>query len=311
MTTALLIALVSIVSTILLHFVFWRDDIEAEKFYKESYNEIEKGGYFLDKKILKPIVIVDSGKKVSKIRVFFKKTFHKLFSKGKVQVICVFGMEKEEERKKFMIQQALASEWEIIRVLDIDFIETAVNYFAFLYASNNKKVDDKTLYLLRKDFESSPYRECITKLDDTDFSESIVINPPPKKKPLLREIIMPMVLDQNNKFKGKPVQKIEEVKLMFMRLCEGMYGTICGVLFIGNMLSSEYLNLLSDNKDKFKCFLLCAIGHNIPKLEYIFIKLGKNQLLERQFDNVSIIGKLFYKNKKDVDYKRVFIECLG
>ncbi len=98
---------------------------------------------------------------------------------------------------------------------------------------------------------------------------------------------------------------------MFMRLCEDMHRTICGVLFIGYMLSSEYLNLLSDNKDKFKCFLLCATGHHIPKLEYIFIKLGRNQLLERQFDHVSIIGKFFYKNKKDVDYRRVFIECKG
>lgn len=309
MITALLIALIPIASAFLLHFVFWRNDIEAEKFYKESYDDIEKGGYFLDKKISKPMVIVDSGKKISKIRVFFKKTFYRFFSKGKVQVICVFGMEKEEERKKFMIQQAFASEWETISVLDIDFIETAVNYFAFLYASDKKKIDDKTRYLLRKDFESSPYRECITKLDDTDFSESIVINPPPKKKPLLREIIMPMVLDQNNQFKGKPVQKVEEAKLMFMRLCNCMHKTICGVLFIGNMLSSEYLSLLLENKDKYESFLLCAARHNIPKLEYIFIKLKKNQLLERQFTSVSIIGKFFYKNKKDVDYKRVFIEC--
>jgi len=309
MLIGLIIALIPVIGAFLLHFIFWRDDIKSEKFYRDSYREIEKGGYFIDKKISKPIVIVDSGKRVSKIRTFMKKTFYSLFSSEKVQVICVFGMETDEERKKFMIQQAFTSEWELINVLDIDFIESAINYFSFLFASNNKSVDDKTRYLLRKDFESSPYRECIIKLDDKDFSESVVINPPPRKKPLLRELIMPMVLDQNDQLKDKPVQKIEETKSVFMRICSNMYKTTCGVLFIGDMVSSEYLSLLSDNMSKFKRFLLCATGQNIPKLEYIFIKMRYDLLSERQFTHVSIVGRFLYKNIQDVEYKRLFIEC--
>lgn len=309
MQLTIILTVLPIAAALILHFIFWQDDVRAEKYYKESFQNIKESGYFQKSKRVRPIVIVDSGNKISKIRVFFRKLLAKIFSRGKVQILCVFGKDSEEERNSFIIQQAFASEWELIEILDITFIESAINYFAYKFATEKRKFDNKTVYLLRKDFESSKYKDCITKLDDLDFSEKVVVNPPPQKKPLLRELIMPMVLDQNDRINDMSFQQKEEMKSLFMKICESMHMTTCGILFIGGMLSNEYIGLLSENAADFKSFLLCATGNKTGQLEYIIMKIN-DWVQNNRYVRHSISGNFQYKDIENCEYRRVFVEIL-
>lgn len=304
-----IVAIVGFLGLVLFRSLIWKDDSQLEKYFNKTYEEIIKEGYFLNKEILKPIVIVGTDKITSKIRVFFKKNFKRLFKKERPQTILVFGKDKEEEREAYIIQQAFALEWRLIDIFDIEFIESAINYFSYKFGSRKRKIKRETFYILRRDYESSHYRECLTKLDDTDFSEDIVINPPPRKKPLLRELIMPMVLDQNNQAKELSLQRKEELKSLFMRICDRMHRARCGVLFIGNLNRSEYLDLISQDERDFLCFLLCAVGLNIAKLDLLSNIMQESYLSSRQYSSHLLEGRFIYKDAGEMDYKRLFIEC--
>lgn len=302
-------ALIGFLSLVLLRSLIWKDDVQLEKYFNKTYEEIKKEGYFLNKKISKPIVIIGTDKVTSKIRTFFKKSFKRLFTKEIPQVILVFGKDREEEREAYIIQQAFALEWQLIDILDIEFIESAINYFSYKFGSRKRNIKHETFYILRKDYESSAYRECLIKLDDIDFSKRIVINPPPRKKPLLRELIMPMVLDQNNQAKEVSLQRKEELKVLFMKICDRMHKTKCGVLFIGYLNKGEYMDLISHDEREFFCFLLCATGLNIPKLNSLFALMEESYLSNRQYSYNMLEGRLLYKNMGEGDYKRLFIDC--
>lgn len=302
-------ALIGFLSLVLLRSLIWKDDAQLERYFNTTYDAILKEGYFLNKKISKPIVIIGTDKVTSKIRTFFKKNIKRLFTKETPQVILVFGKDREEEREAYIIQQAFALEWQLIDILDIEFIESAINYFSYKFGSEKRNVKRKTFYLLRKDYESSAYRECLTKLDDTDFSERIVINPPPRKKPLLRELVMPMVLDQNSHAKEFSLQKKEELKSLFMKICDKMHRTKCGILFIGELNRGEYMELISHEERDFFCFLLCAVGLNIPKLNSLFTLMAGSYLSSRQYSSHILEGRFLYKNMGEKDYKRLFIDC--
>lgn len=302
-------ALIGFLSLVLLRSLIWKDDSCLEKYFSKTYEEIKKEGYFLNKEISKPIVIVGTDKLTSKIRVFFKKNIKRLFTKESPQIILVFGKDKEEEREAYIIQQAFALEWQLIDILDIEFIESAINYFAYKFGSKKRNIKRETFYILRKEYESSAYRDCLAKLDDTDFSEEIVINPPPRKKNLLKEIIMPMVLDQNNQAKEISLQKKEEMKSLFMRICDRMHRKKCGVLFIGYVSRGDYMNLISQDEREFLCYLLCAAGFNMPKLDSLFNLMKESYLSNRQYCSNLLEGRFSYKDKGEMDYKRLFIEC--
>jgi hypothetical protein len=289
----------------------WKDDARFEKYFKDSYKEMAIEGCFIIKKRSIPVIIVGTEKIRSKIRVFLKKTISKLRTREEPLIIYIFGKEEEEEKKAYIIQQAFASEWRLIEILDVDFIESAINYFAYKFVANKKKIDDKTKYLIRKDYENSKYRECVAKLDDIDFSEQIVINPPPQKKPLLRELIMPMLLDQNGQSKSYSFQKKEEIKSLFMKICDSMYAIKCGILFVGDKSAGEYLNLLLSSTTAPKCYLLCAIGANIIKLDYLFERMKEPLLSRRRYNYNALSGTFASTQHAENNYKRLFIECLA
>lgn len=260
--------------------IFWGHDAELESYYKETVVKgISKPGY-LPKSIVEipEEIIVDSHRSHSPIRTYLKKQIAKLLGKEVPPVILVFENYSEEEQKAFLIEKAFSSSVEST-LLDLAFLETLVHYLAYKYASENSDIDQRVERVLRRYFEGSKYRDCILKLDSFDYSATIVLNPPPIKKPLLTNVVLPMVREKEKNLIALTARlpEIEEWKSVFMEIIDDLCSKKCGVLFVGIKTKVEYTEMLIEVIEDCSSLIVSARGSHIQDMTQV---IGSCCLLE-------------------------------
>lgn len=260
--------------------VLWGQDASLEKYYRETIvKRIIKPGYLPEPIVKVPKeIIVDSRQKFSPLRTYLKKRVAQLLGKEVPPVILIFGEYSEEEKKAFLIEKAFASSVES-RLLDLDFLESLIHYLAHKYVHENEEIDEKVKTVLRKNFENSKYRDCLVKLDSLDFSAKIVLNPPPVKRPLLTNVVLPMVKEKEKSllYTKAGVPEIERWKSTFMNIVNNICLENCAVLFIGVREDIEYLDMMEEGLLNFDFSIVSARG---PYIDTMLRIIQARRLLE-------------------------------
>lgn len=247
----------------------WGQDAELEKYYRDTVvKTITKPSYLPKALVEAPEeIIVDSGQTISPIRTYLKRKLAWVRFKEDTPVILVFGHHSEEERKAFLIEKAFSSSVES-QLLDLDFTESLIHYLAYRCVYENEEVEEKVKAIIRKYFETSKYRDCLVQLDSLDFSEHIVLNPPPVKRPLLTNVVLPMVREKEKRVlqTGAMILEMERWKSLFMNIIDCMCSGNCAVLFIGVRGDLEYANMFENGIKDFTHVIVSARGPHITKM---------------------------------------------
>jgi hypothetical protein len=252
----IIIAICTLASFILGFFVYlllWGRDTRLEKYFYKAKDDLINLKYLPElEEVKRTIIIVDSGASISPIRTSLKKLWATVTGKHIGSVIFVFNKYTEDEQEAYLIQQAIGINFRNIELFDADFIETMINYYSYRFASQ-QKTEQNVTYILRRDFENTKYRDWLPFLDDVKFSSSVVINPPPQEKPIMFNILLPMVQEKNCELttSGATILEKEHFKRIFMQLAESIFKRECGVLFIGELTGEEYFKLMVDGKNRF------------------------------------------------------------
>lgn len=312
---ALIISLVTIFVFIIIFFLFiflWSEDSRLEKHYKLTVENIRKTESISKIGItLKTHIIVDSGHKYSRLRTVIKKIKSRIQGYGILDTVLIFNMNSTEQ-KAFLILEAIKGSLFHIELLDAVFTEDLSKYHAFRYASETESVNNEVKFILRKNFEESPNRGCITKLMDPKYSEEVVLNPPPTSKGLLEEIVLPTVIEWAKQLKdiNAPHVTKERFKSLFMDFIEGLCNRTWGILFIGLLHTNEYLDLFSSNIHKCsKGVLLAARGSYIPILLELWDQLCSvsQERWGTNFHAIDIVFQSTYPPVKNILCYRKFV----
>ncbi len=288
----------------------WKDNSKLEKRFSKFYKDLRLSQEFFpyeNKKKL--LVIIETEGKYEKIRTFVKKAFFRIKGIKKLQVIYIFHKDTFEEKEATLIYRLIADEWNRIEILDMKFLEAMINYFAYKYAHDKRSINERVKLLLRKEFESCLFREYITKLDNPDYEDEVVINIPPKKKPLLQDIILPLALDQNKNIGKMSFAEKESIKAKLMKIIIEVCRRECGILFIGNLPVMDYCNLLRSNFYKYRYFLLSARGKKTFVLENMFENFKK--IMPGRTRNESTFEGTYHSRqvaRKNINYKYALIK---
>lgn len=254
----------------------WGQDASLEKYYRETIVKVLTERAYLPEPIseIPREIIVDSRQTFSPLRTYLKKRIARLMGKEVPPVILIFGEYSEEERKAFLIEKAFASSVES-RLLDLDFLESLIHYLAYKYVFESEEIDEKVKTVLRKSFEGSKYRDCLVRLDSLDFSAKVVLNPPPVKRPLLTNVILPMIREKEKSLLETKamISEIEKWKSLFMTLINNICSENCGVLFIGVRPELEYLDMMENGLRDYNFLIISARGTYIDTMLRI-IKTG-------------------------------------
>jgi len=302
----LLIAVFTLLSFFLafiLYSILWGRDSQLEKYFDKAKSELTDLGYIPKTVGVKHTsVIVDSGTYISPIRTFIKKAMSWIFGKGKGSVIWVFNKPTEADQKAFLIQQAVAINFRNISLLDADLIETMINYYAFKFAQQKKGINEEIVYTLRRDFENTKFRKWLPFFDDVQSSISVVVNPPPEEKPIVFNVLLPMIRAKNLELilSRAAILKIEQNKSFFMQLTEKIYNKECGILFVGELPTEAYFKMILEHKNKFSYFILAARGTLIDRLTNLCNKIMKRckSELNSDLDFTTINGKWDFGDHK-------------
>jgi len=247
----------------------WGQDDELEKYYRDTVvKTIKKPDYLPEALVEVPEeIIVDSGQRISPIRTYLKRKLAWLRYKEDTPVILVFGNYSEEERKAFLIEKAFSSSVES-QLLDLDFLESLIHYLAYRCVYENEEIEEKVRVIIRKYFERSKYRDCLVRLDSLDFSQKVVLNPPPVKRPLLTNVILPMVREKEKLLlhTGAIIPEMERWKSLFMNLVDCVCSEKCAVLFIGIREDLEYLDMFENAIKDLTHVIVSARGPYITKM---------------------------------------------
>lgn len=273
------IAIASFFVGLILFFVFWSEDSHLEKYYKQTVESMQVSSSFFKTNIpFKTDIIIDSGHKYSKIRVVVRKVITKLRGYGVLDTIIIFN-ENSNEQRALLILEAIKSALFNIELLDANFIEDLMKYHAHRYASQSGTINKEVKFILRKKYEKTKYRDCINKLMDPNYSSQVVLNPPPEKRPLLEDIILPSVTLWGNALsdiKADHAEK-ERFKSLFMDFSIGLSDKTWGILFIGLLSIDEYFSLFDSQIANFdKGVLLAARGSHTAKLLTLWEKIRTN-----------------------------------
>ena len=247
----------------------WGQDANLEKYYRDTVvKTITKPGYLPEPIVKIPDeIIVDSRQKFSPLRIYLKRRLAQILGKEVPPVILVFGKYSDEERKAFLIEKAFASSVES-RLLDLDFLESLIQYLAYRCVYENEEIEETVRTIVRNHFENSKYRDCLVQLDSRDFSEKIVLNPPPVKKPLLTNVILPMIKEKEKSLlqTNAIIPEMEKWKSLFMNIINNMCSKNCAVLFIGVKPDLEYVDMFENGIRTFKNIIVSARGPYIETM---------------------------------------------
>lgn len=265
----LIAAILTIIAFLLGFFtavIKWGEDATLERYYRETVvKTLAKPGYLPKPVIEVPKqIIVDSRHTFSPLRTYLKKRMAQLLGKEVPPVILIFGEYSEEEKRAFLIEKAFTSSIES-RLLDLEFLESLIHYLAHKYVQGYAEIDEKVKAVLRRNFENSKYRDCLVRLDSLDFSAKVVLNPPPVKRPLLTNVILPMLNEKEKHLleTRATVPEIEQWKSFFMQIIDNMCSETCGVLFIGVRPGLDYVDMLTEGLISFNFVIVSARGTHI------------------------------------------------
>lgn len=294
--------LASFILGFLVYLLLWGRDTRLEKYFYKAKNDLINLKYLPElEEVKRTIIIVDSGASISPIRTFLKKLWAKVTGKHIGSVIFVFNKYTEEEQKAYLIQQAIGINFRNIELFDADFIETMINYYSYRFASQ-QKTEQNVSYILRRDFENTKYRDWLPFLDDVKFSSSVVINPPPLEKPIMFNLLLPMVQEKSAELKinKAPILEKEQFKKIFMQLAESLYRRECGILFVGDLTAEEYFKMIAEGEGEFTCFIIAARGSLIDKLENLRNKIAERceSQMKKKFEIITIRGKWEFEDRK-------------
>lgn len=294
--------LASFILGFLVYLLLWGRDTKLEKYFYKAKDELINLKYLPElEEVKRTIIIVDSGAGISPVRTFLKKIWATITGKHIGSVIFVFNKHTEEEQKAYLIQQAIGVNFRSIELLDADFIETMINYYSYKFATQ-QKIEQNVSYILRRDFENTKFRDWLPFLDDVKFSGSVVINPPPLEKPVMFNLLLPMVQEKSAELitNRAPILEKEQSKKTFMQLAESLYRRECGILFVGDLTTEDYFKMMVENKDRFSCFVVAARGSLIDKLENLRNKISERckSQMNKQFELITVRGKWEFEDGK-------------
>ncbi len=279
-----------------------------EKYYKKSIRDgLKRFDYFsIFGKDTPSEIVVESPQKFSTIRALVKKFILGVLFKRKIQHIFVFQKKTPEEQKAFVIQKAFESVTQI-DLLDMKFLESLIYYLAYKYAYDFGNIEQPVKNILRRDFESCPYRELINKLDSLEFGAKIVLNPPPQEKSLLTNVLLPMVVEWEKSIiaerkKEAKREEIEKYKSFAMKMIQEIGDEKYAVVFIGLSDISKYIQMVRDCIDRTDGFIIAARGNYILKASAMITRLfdfcqGKNL----QISAYPILGKWEQRRRNPID----------
>jgi len=247
----------------------WGQDANLEKYYRDTVvKTVTKPAYLPEAIVEIPNeIIVDSREKFSPLRTYLKRRLAQILGKEVPPVILIFGQYSDEERKAFLIEKAFASSVES-RLLDLDFLESLIHYLAYKCVHESEEIEEEVRTIVRKYFENSKYRDCLVRLDSVDFSEKVVLNPPPVKRPLLTNVILPMVREKEKSLlqTNALIPEMEKWKSLFMNLVNSMCSEKCAVLFIGVRPDLEYVDMLENGLARGAHLIISARGPYIETM---------------------------------------------
>lgn len=266
--------------------ILWGEDSALEKYYKKSLNTAKVEKEYLSKlgRTVPEEIIVDSKQKFSPFRKFIKRLIARILRKEVPPTILVFGKNEEADQKAFIIQSAFKSILSI-NILEIDFLESLICYYAYRYAENEKTIEDAVKIILRRQFEKSDYRWQLVSLDDLGLKQNIVLNPPLEPGTLLEILILPMIYQIEKHVTKEPTNIVinEKFKLLLMNLIEMLCGQKCAVLFVGCHYASTYFTGLRNKFANFDGVIIAARGENILEANvviHIFFNYCRQKKIE-------------------------------
>lgn len=279
----------------------WGYDAKLESYYNKALKRTLDECEFIPKvKYLPRKIIVNSKRRVSLLRISIKKLIAKIFNRKYFNVF-IFDVNSEVEQKAYIIKQAIRCSL-TCELIDIEFLENLVYYYSHKFASTSGKVDYDVQSILRNNFEQSFYRDLINKLDDEVFSTKIVLNPPPIEKPILSNLIFPLITEKekelNQQEKDSAFKEKEYFKSKFMNIIKSIGNNKCAIIFIGQALREEYLELFNEYLNKVDYFIFAARGVYIGRMFVIFDEIEKKleNMPTISFKSDAISGRWRFNN---------------
>lgn len=272
-TIYIILGIIGFVFTFLLGLIGLGNNARLERYYSRAVDRnIKDDEYLLTPLVEVPRkVIVDSGRPLSPIRTFLKRTWIRIRRGNPVPVVYIFANLSEYERKAFVLQKAFSAAMNI-QLLDLEFIEDLINYHTYKYCESLEEIEMEVKNIIRKKFESSKNREKLLKLDSLDFENYITLNPPPENKPLISNVIIPIVREQQKTLnvQGDNLLEREKWKAFFMDIIERICQKTCGIIFVGIRAPGEYIHWVENNGDALNLFIFAARGFYIKRMVKIY-----------------------------------------
>lgn len=287
----------------------WKTNSKLERRCTRFHKELSLSGeYFIQRAGKKPLIIIETKGKYENIRTFIKKLIIRVKGGKSPQIIYVFHQDTLEEKQAYLIRELISNEWNQIKILDFAFLDAMINFFAYKYTHRKKDISETVKNILREKYETCAYRDCIIKLDDPDYEDEVVINLPPKKKPILHDIILPLAIDLNKKAKRKSFHAKEALKTKLMEIIDKIYQGNCAILFIGDLPVREYCEMLRKSMHRYNFFLLAARGFQTFVLDNIFESFINN-IFDNRYHFSSFEGTYFFRGEKSgkTNYKYIFL----
>lgn len=288
-----------------------REESQIENSYKEIIKKMEKSNLlgFIPYKIEKSIII-QTEDNFSYWRRRLKEFYYKIRGKD-IEIITIFEKEPLKQRI-FIIKEAVKNAFLFSELLDTDLTDTLITYFSYKFSSEVLKSERKLIMELQKEFEKSSSRNLVIALENKDFSDRIVVNPPPEKKPILTEILLPMIIYKSKEIVEQNIGFVEKEKWknLFSKFIKGIYQEKVGILYVGKFEKEWYYLLFKENFIKFSEGLIIASrGGYIEKHKEVENKIFENK--DIKIRSYKIFGKWIFEKEREVNTYWLLIEFIS
>jgi hypothetical protein len=269
---AVILAVIGFVAYLL----FLSDEYTCEKYYRSTITQISRSGLlYVPPDIVPRCIIVTKNNEYSRWRKAILILYNRIRGRTIGDEIFIF-QEDSNKRRAILIKQAVKAAFLFAELLDTTFVETLESYYSYKFASKFVKGNPEIKRLLQRAYEEAPARKQVVTLDDSDFSEEIVLNPPPKKRSILETTLLPMIIskskeaiDQNYSLPTK-----ERYRTMFRELIEALSTCSAAVMFIGFLSEEHYIEMFGNAV--LRCsngIIFSALGLKKDKLEKIISQI--------------------------------------
>jgi len=257
--------------------------------------------------------IIDEGR--GGLNTKIRKGFYIKLKHMDLDPILISEFSRESEKIAYILKQAVR-ETLYTELLPEKFLQTLIVYIAYKFAHKEKRIGDSVEWVLREELSRLKYFDYMLKLDSADWEAHIVLNPIPRKKPLLEHNLLPMVgiqteIYKKEKLKGGNVLAYQKQwHQFFAKWIDRISKDKVRIMWIGEFTAREYLMYLEKNDTftSFEFFIFGARDANIDKLDY-FVRRLTEKYTDYEFNISSIEGKWWYRSMER-DWKWYFCQKL-